>query len=267
MHRITRQGVRLICQKSLTAAVAWLSPGLAPAQTAPAVQQQFAGIDESLMHRADALLAAPAVEDKSVTGTPAKEGRPPSQSAASAANPQKADGRKGSTAAPRLEQWRPLVTPILQDEGVPPELAAVVLVESGGNPAALSSKGARGLWQLMPDTARRYGLSVDGIVDDRLNAEKSTHAAARYLRDLYVQFGSWPLALAAYNTGEQNLQRAIDRSRSNEFSVLSALGLVPLETRNYVPAVLTAMQFTGRPLVPDGRRSPITNIVFALDGN
>ena len=142
---------------------------------------------------------------------------------------------------PRIDPLRPIVQPIFAREGVPNELLAVIGVESGGNSMALSPKGARGLWQLMPDTARRYGLRVDGRLDERLDIEKATTGAARYLRDLYVRFGSWPLALAAYNTGEVNLQRAIDRAHSREFSTLSALGYLPPETRNYVPAVLAAM--------------------------
>ena len=105
---------------------------------------------------------------------------------------------------------------------------------------ALLPKGARGLWQLMPDTARRYGLIVNNTEDDRVDVEKSTRAAARYLSDLYSEFGTWPLALAAYNTGEENLQHAIDRSRNTNFNVLSSLRLLPQETRNYVPAVFAA---------------------------
>lgn len=251
----------------LAGVLAWMGPGLATAQTTQVGYDQFSGITESLRHRADVLLASPAVEDKAVTGTQEEAGTRPGQSDVNATNPRRARGLKGGTATARLDHWQALVAPILEKEGVPTELAAVVLVESGGNPAALSPKGARGLWQLMPETARRYGLMVDSANDERLNVEKSTRVAGRYLKDLYVQFGSWPLALAAYNTGEQNLQRAIDRSGSNEFSVLSALGLLPLETRNYVPAVLTATQFTGRPLVLEGRRSSTTRIVFALNGN
>lgn len=265
--RSANQHGRLIWQMSLIAMAAWMLPGLSPGQTTPAVHQQFSGIDESLMQKADVLLADRAVEGKAGMNTPAQEGKPLDVSTANAANHQQVNGRKVNSTHTRLEEWRPLVAPILEEEGVPAELAAVILVESGGDLAALSPKGARGLWQLMPDTARRYGLTVDSRVDERLNVEKSTHAAARYLRDLYVQFGSWPLALAAYNTGEQNLQRAINRSRSNEFSVLSVLGLLPLETRNYVPAVLTAMQLTQRRFVFNGNRPPATNIVFALDSN
>jgi hypothetical protein len=131
-----------------------------------------------------------------------------------------------------------LIRSILLREGVPAELAVVVKVESSGNPFAQSPRGARGLWQLMPETARRYGLQVDSRLDERVSVDKSTTAAARYLRDLYSQFGSWPMALAAYNTGEANLRRAIDRAQSNQFAVLSVLGVIPAETRNYVPAVL-----------------------------
>lgn len=141
----------------------------------------------------------------------------------------------------RMTFLQPVIDPILREVGIPEEMAAVVLVESGGDPMALSPKGARGIWQLMPDTARRYGLTVDASQDDRLDIEKSTRAAARYLRDLHAEFGSWPLALAAYNTGEQNLQRAIDRSRSTDFTALNSLRLLPFETRQYVPAVFSAI--------------------------
>ena len=150
-----------------------------------------------------------------------------------------------SPALRRLNALRPALEPLLEKEGIPPEMLSVVLVESGARMDAVSSKGARGLWQLMPDTARRYGLKVDIAEDERRTLDKSTAAAARYLANLYSQFGSWPLALAAYNAGEQAVQRAIQRARSDDFVRLSSLRLLPEETRNYVPAVLSAMQLLG----------------------
>lgn len=144
----------------------------------------------------------------------------------------------------RLQQLRPVMEPILQSEGLPADLIAVVLVESAVQPAALSPRGARGLWQFIPATAQRYGLIVDARRDERLETEKATRAAARYLRDLYAQFGDWSLALAAYNAGEGSVQQAINRGAA-DFLVLSSRRLLPAETRSYVPAVLAAVELLG----------------------
>ena len=144
----------------------------------------------------------------------------------------------------RVARLRPLLDPILSQAGIPTELAAIVVVESGGDPAALSPKGARGLWQLMPDTARRYGLTVNAETDERLDVVKSTRAAAAYLHDLYAQFDNWELALAAYNAGEQTVQQALARTGGTGFSV--AAPALPAETQGYVPAVLAVLaQFDG----------------------
>lgn len=225
----------------------WLLPSVLHGQadahvTLPgeAAGRPFAAIDQSLVQRADAMLAANSAPT-AVSASGSQGHQPGTAGGSPAAIPQEGTVAWPQGAQKRMEQLRPVVEQILEKEGVPVALTAVIQVESGGNPAALSYKGARGLWQLMPDTARRYGLTVDATHDERLDVAKSTQAAAHYLSDLRLQFGSWPLALAAYNTGEENLQRAIERSHSTEFLVLSSLGLLAPETRNYVPAVMAAM--------------------------
>lgn len=203
------------------------------AQTAGITDKQFEAYHESLSGAADGLLKAPA-QRKEGANLAAAEEAPQSVN----------DNFTGAVA--RVQKLRPLLEPILREEGVPPDMAAVVLVESGGRPAALSPKGALGLWQLMPETARRYGLVVTAIGDERLDPVKATRAATRYLRDLYAQFGDWRLAFAAYNAGEQAVQRAIMRSGSRDFQRLHAF--LPNETWAYVPAVMTA-----RPLFGSGK--------------
>ena len=154
-------------------------------------------------------------------------------------------GLSATRAAPRIvlaryNSYRDILTRILIEEKLPLEVLSVALVESGFNPLALSPKGARGIWQLMPDTARRYGLTVAPGDDHRTHPEHATRAAARYLQDLYGMFGDWELALAAYNAGEGRVQRAIERAGARDFNELARRKLLPLETRNYVPAVLAA---------------------------
>ena len=146
-------------------------------------------------------------------------------------------------AVARLAQLRPILTPILREEGVPDEVAAVVLIESAGQATALSPKGARGFWQFMPDTARRYGLAVTVDRDERIEVVKSTHAAARYLRDLYQRLGDWRLTFAAYNAGEQVVEQAVTKTGHGDFSGIERA--LPEETRNYVPAVMHAMELLG----------------------
>lgn len=153
----------------------------------------------------------------------------------------------------RVEGLRPVLEATLRKEGVPTELVAVVLVESGGHRAALSSQGARGLWQFMPATARRYNLQVARGIDERLDVEKSTRAAARHLRNLHELFGDWRLALAAYNAGAGAVKNAVRRGGSKDFATLSSLRLLPAETRAYVPAVLGATRlFGGEEMQPVG---------------
>lgn len=146
-------------------------------------------------------------------------------------------------AVARVTELRPVLTPILHDEGIPDEIVALVLVESGGQPTALSPKGARGIWQFMPDTARRYGLAVTADRDERIEVVKSTHAAASYLRDLYQRLGDWRLTFAAYNAGERAVERAVIKTGHGDFSRIERA--LPEETRSYVPAVMHAMELLG----------------------
>lgn len=128
----------------------------------------------------------------------------------------------------------------IRSSGMPVKLlVSLVHVESGGNPRALSSKGALGLWQLMPDTARRFGLTVTPSIDHRIDPKTSTAAALQYLAELYRRFGDWQLTLAAYNAGEGAVERAIRRGNTRDFYQLARLKLLPPETREYVTTVLS----------------------------
>ncbi|MDD5677430.1 MAG: lytic transglycosylase domain-containing protein [Kiritimatiellae bacterium] len=129
----------------------------------------------------------------------------------------------------------PRLKKVFQSEGLPPELVWVAEVESSLNPAARSPVGALGLFQLMPATARRFGLRT-GFFDERKNPEKSAHAAARYLKFLYRALGSWPLALAAYNAGEGRVSRLMKLKRQSSFEGIA--NDLPLETQMYVPKVM-----------------------------
>jgi membrane-bound lytic murein transglycosylase D len=128
---------------------------------------------------------------------------------------------------------------IFRQEGVPEQLAWVAMVESSLNPRARSRAGAVGLYQLMPETAREVGLRVRGRLDDRYNAEYNTRGAARYLSRLGERFGSWTLALAAYNAGPTRVERLLRRHRARTFREIARF--LPRETRRYVPKVYAAI--------------------------
>ncbi len=134
-----------------------------------------------------------------------------------------------------------MIRDVLRQRGLPEELAYTAMIESGFNPLAVSRAGAKGLWQFMASTAQRYGLRVDSWIDERLDPEKSTVAAAAYLRDLHTQFGSWTLAQAAYNAGEVKVSRAIRVTGSSDFWTLAQSSHLRRETKDFVPQIHAAM--------------------------
>jgi len=212
---------------------------------AASVGDDFAGYGRALDSAADSALANVKREAESssrVVEARTNARRPPDANVLHQFAEQYWNGNDQAVrrAVARVMELKQVLAPILQDEGVPSEIAAIVLVESGGQPAALSPKGARGIWQFMPDTARRFGLTINSETDERLDITKSTRAAARYLHDLHAGFGDWSLALAAYNAGEVAVRNAVLRSGSSDFAVLSSKGFIPAETRAYVPAVIAA---------------------------
>jgi len=137
----------------------------------------------------------------------------------------------------RSGRYLPMVLDVFRQKGLPEELVFTAMIESGFNPVAVSRVGAKGLWQFMAPTARRYGLRVDQWLDERLDPEKSTVAAANYLKDLYAIFGSWELSQAAYNAGEMKILRAIEGTGTRDFWSLTRSRLLRDETKNFVPAI------------------------------
>ena len=140
----------------------------------------------------------------------------------------------------RAGRYLGMIRDVLKARGLPEELAYTAMIESGFNPVAVSRVGAKGMWQFMAGTARRYGLRVDQWIDERLDPEKSTIAAASYLRDLYNMFGSWALAQAAYNAGEVKVSRAIRATGSSDFWTLAKTNHLRTETKDFVPAIHAA---------------------------
>ncbi|HEX9666977.1 MAG TPA: LysM peptidoglycan-binding domain-containing protein [Thermodesulfobacteriota bacterium] len=140
----------------------------------------------------------------------------------------------------RSGQYIPMMSEILQNKGLPPDLVYLAMIESGFNVRAKSHAAAVGPWQFIRPTALRYGLRVDSWVDERMDPEKSTIAAASYLGDLYEMFQSWELAAAGYNCGEHRVQAAIDTYNIYDYWLISDLAL-PKETQDYVPKLMAAL--------------------------
>ncbi len=138
------------------------------------------------------------------------------------------------------QYYFPLIEEELIKEGLPVELRALPIIESALTPTAISRAGAAGLWQFMPTTGRSYGLEVNSLVDERCDPIRSTQAACRYLKDLYRIYKEWSLAIAAYNCGPGNVNKALARAGGNCRSFWDIYDYLPTETRGYVPAFIGA---------------------------
>ena len=143
----------------------------------------------------------------------------------------------------RGAKYLPMIQNVFRAEGLPLDLAYIPIIESGFKTNALSKASAKGPWQFMKPTAKDHGLKTDWFIDERSDFEKSTVAAAKYLKMLAKMFdGDWHLVLAAYNGGQGRVQRAMKRSGIEDFWDLSETQkFLPRETREYVPLILAAM--------------------------
>lgn len=135
--------------------------------------------------------------------------------------------------------YMPIFQQIFNEYDIPEELKAMAVIESSLNPTAVSRAGAKGMWQFMYGTAKLYGLRIDSFVDERMDPVRAAHAAAQYLSDSYRIFGDWNLAIASYNCGAGNVNKAIRRSGSRNF--WDIYPYLPRETRGYVPAFVGAL--------------------------
>jgi membrane-bound lytic murein transglycosylase D len=172
----------------------------------------------------------------------------------------------------RAGKYKAMIQKVLAQEGVPQDLIYLAVAESGFQPQALNARsGAGGMWQFMPTGA--YGLARNGFFDERFDPEKSSRAYARYIKALYNQFGDWYLAMAAYDWGPGNIQRAVQRTGYADFWELYRRNAMPAETRAYVPQILAAVIMAKNPdkygltnLVP---ASPVLydtiNVSYAID--
>ena len=148
------------------------------------------------------------------------------------------DGNLTKRVMGRSAIYFPIFDKYLKEHNMPLDLKYLAIVESALIPKAVSPVGAGGLWQFMAETGRGYGLTINREVDERSCAHSSTQAAMKYLERQYERYGSWELALAAYNCGAGNINRAIKRARTDDYWVLSKY--LPRETRNFVPAFIGA---------------------------
>ncbi|SME88445.1 lytic transglycosylase domain-containing protein [Pseudobacteriovorax antillogorgiicola] len=147
----------------------------------------------------------------------------------------------------RSENFKGILLPLLKEDGMPQELLFLAMIESGFNNRAYSRARATGTWQFMSGTARIYGLRVNYWLDERRDPVKSTVAAAKYLKDLYTDFGDWYLAIASYNAGPGRINRAIRRLKTRDFWTIAESRYIRSETKNYVPKMLAALNIARNP--------------------
>lgn len=164
----------------------------------------------------------------------------------------------------RAGRYRPMIQRILEEEGVPQELIHLAQAESGFLPRAVSRMKATGMWQFVAFRGQEYGLMRTAHYDDRLDPEKATRAAARHLRDLFDRYGDWFLAIAAYNCGPGNVNKAIERTGYADFWELRGRRTLPMETTNYVPIIL-AMTIMAKNPVEYGLESVVPDPPLEYD--
>lgn len=147
----------------------------------------------------------------------------------------------------RSVKYIPMIRRVLKENGLPQDLVYLAMIESGFNPHAYSRASASGTWQFIYQTGVRYGLQVDQWVDERRDPEKSTVAAAKYLKDLYDRYNNWYLAAAGYNAGEGKIDRAIKKYATEDFWELSKGKYLRNETKDYVPKLIAAAMIAKDP--------------------
>lgn len=151
----------------------------------------------------------------------------------------------------RKPKYEPMISAKLEKRDMPQDLIYLAMIESGFNPTARSPAKAGGLWQFISETGKRYGLTVNKKVDERNHPEKATDAALSYLSDLHDRFGSWYLAAAAYNTGENRVARIMRQVTGNEKGsdkdYYRISKLLPKETQDYVPMMIAAARISKDP--------------------
>jgi len=169
----------------------------------------------------------------------------------------------------RAGKYKEMISKDLRDEGVPQDLIYLAVAESGFQPRVVNAQsGAGGMWQFMPFQGV-YGLTRNGYYDERFDPEKSSIAYAKYMKMLYNQFGDWYLAMAAYNWGPGNVQRAVMRTGYADFWELYRRNVLPQATKNYVPGIIAAIIVAKNPqqygledMVPD---APVVSDTVTVD--